>query len=491
MANAGRVAIVPKGDYSSSTAYNRLDLVRYNEKAYVAKMANTGILPTNTEYWMLMTSDGITIDTALSDTSTNPVQNKVVKTALDNIQTTSRASLSTAGWYRVAEYERDIDYAYYDVAFKLVTVYSSTGSISGTFIASCQRKNVILKALETVTAGTHLITKLRITYDGTKHYLEVYYSTDTAKANSCTFAVLDAVTNTKDQNWKAIDFIPTSETVDGVTVATTYDIPANASPVTDLDLVQFKGTEAMTTSILEKALKLPIGIYNYNLGGSNYGGSDLPSSYYSYGMATVYKRTNNHISVVLWGSSVANHIAINYYQSGTWSGWNEHATTADLANKLDRNGGIVDTIMYIGTSGASTAETLCFQNNKRKILNQITAEGLHTVYDSTNSKRIYSSDLSGNNTWHGTAEGNLPLDGGTITGTGYTPLQIKDANYDVTLLGFLGKSGVLGNLGFDGANNPTFKDTSNNYHSLLHTGNSAKVVINETAPSDTNALWVY
>lgn len=53
MANAGRVAIVPKGEYNSATAYKRLDLVRYNNAVYVARKANTGVSPTKTDTWML------------------------------------------------------------------------------------------------------------------------------------------------------------------------------------------------------------------------------------------------------------------------------------------------------------------------------------------------------------------------------------------------------------------------------------------------------
>lgn len=53
MANAGRVAIVPKGEYSATVAYKRLDLVRYQNDLYVAKKANTGVLPTDTTTWML------------------------------------------------------------------------------------------------------------------------------------------------------------------------------------------------------------------------------------------------------------------------------------------------------------------------------------------------------------------------------------------------------------------------------------------------------
>ena len=53
MANAGRVAIVPKGDWSAAAEYKRLDAVAYNNTLYIAKKAvPAGTLPTDTEYWM-------------------------------------------------------------------------------------------------------------------------------------------------------------------------------------------------------------------------------------------------------------------------------------------------------------------------------------------------------------------------------------------------------------------------------------------------------
>lgn len=53
MANAGRVAIVPKGDWSAAVEYKRLDAVAYNNTLYIAKKAvPAGTLPTDTEYWM-------------------------------------------------------------------------------------------------------------------------------------------------------------------------------------------------------------------------------------------------------------------------------------------------------------------------------------------------------------------------------------------------------------------------------------------------------
>lgn len=52
MAVAGRVAIVPQDDYDITKPYKRLDMVLYNNGLYIAKKDNSGILPTDTTYWM-------------------------------------------------------------------------------------------------------------------------------------------------------------------------------------------------------------------------------------------------------------------------------------------------------------------------------------------------------------------------------------------------------------------------------------------------------
>lgn len=55
--NAGRVAIVPKGEYVHGTQYTRLDSVRYKNGVYVAKKDNKSQYPTiegDNEYWMFM-----------------------------------------------------------------------------------------------------------------------------------------------------------------------------------------------------------------------------------------------------------------------------------------------------------------------------------------------------------------------------------------------------------------------------------------------------
>lgn len=52
MAIAGRVAIVPKGNWSANATYKRLDAVTYNNTLYFAKKeVPAGTVTSNTEYW--------------------------------------------------------------------------------------------------------------------------------------------------------------------------------------------------------------------------------------------------------------------------------------------------------------------------------------------------------------------------------------------------------------------------------------------------------
>ena len=52
MAIAGRVAIVPKGDWIADATYKRLDAVTYNNTLYFAKKeVPAGTATSNTEYW--------------------------------------------------------------------------------------------------------------------------------------------------------------------------------------------------------------------------------------------------------------------------------------------------------------------------------------------------------------------------------------------------------------------------------------------------------
>ena len=52
--SAGRVLMIPKGNYDAAETYTMLDVVSYQGKSYVAKQTTTGNAPTDTTYWQLM-----------------------------------------------------------------------------------------------------------------------------------------------------------------------------------------------------------------------------------------------------------------------------------------------------------------------------------------------------------------------------------------------------------------------------------------------------
>ena len=85
--SAGRVLLIPKGDWNAQTTYTGLYGVRHNGAAWVCKNTCTGIEPTeaNSANWQIMSRDGsqITVDAEISNTSENPVQNKVIKKYVD------------------------------------------------------------------------------------------------------------------------------------------------------------------------------------------------------------------------------------------------------------------------------------------------------------------------------------------------------------------------------------------------------------------------
>ncbi len=53
MASAGRILIMPKGNYDSSATYEMLDMVHYNGTSWLAKKTVSNIEPSaaNNEYW--------------------------------------------------------------------------------------------------------------------------------------------------------------------------------------------------------------------------------------------------------------------------------------------------------------------------------------------------------------------------------------------------------------------------------------------------------
>lgn len=82
-------SMVYQGVYNASTAYQSLNVVLYGDKMYISISGSTGIVPTNTAYWVCISSVSYTIDTSLSTESGNPVQNKVVTNKLNELSGSS------------------------------------------------------------------------------------------------------------------------------------------------------------------------------------------------------------------------------------------------------------------------------------------------------------------------------------------------------------------------------------------------------------------
>lgn len=51
MADAGRILIIPRGDYNANSTYEKLDLVKHKGTSWLAKKNATGVEPSEGEYW--------------------------------------------------------------------------------------------------------------------------------------------------------------------------------------------------------------------------------------------------------------------------------------------------------------------------------------------------------------------------------------------------------------------------------------------------------
>ena len=54
----GKVALTPRGEYSSTATYEELDVVRYEGSSYVVNKPCSGITPVEGEYYTLLAEKG-------------------------------------------------------------------------------------------------------------------------------------------------------------------------------------------------------------------------------------------------------------------------------------------------------------------------------------------------------------------------------------------------------------------------------------------------
>lgn len=221
MQDLGKILMMPKGDYSASTAYEVLDVVNHDGASWMCKKNCKGQTPTatNADYWQ---SIGIAVD-------------------LSEIQSSSLGVLDKEGWYRVAAYPMPTENAGRGISSNGCTLtikqrYSSQdGEYHELKLISVYNSQEIISVASKCSIGARNVTKARYTYDSDNAYLEIYYCRSTANS------ILFEVSHPKDRSsmWKAITPVATLEALDGVTVTTTYDIPANVTPATSVDLANY------------------------------------------------------------------------------------------------------------------------------------------------------------------------------------------------------------------------------------------------------------
>ncbi len=69
MPSAGRILIMPKGNWNAATEYEMLDLVYHNGTSWLSKKTHTGIEPTdaNADYWQKLFDANSFIDTRIDE----------------------------------------------------------------------------------------------------------------------------------------------------------------------------------------------------------------------------------------------------------------------------------------------------------------------------------------------------------------------------------------------------------------------------------------
>ena len=87
MTNAGRILIIPKGEWNGDTKYEMLDLVNYGGASWVAKVNSVNVEPsaTNDMYWQKIASIGYNIKTDIFEVQCNEGVTEYVRDLGDEV----------------------------------------------------------------------------------------------------------------------------------------------------------------------------------------------------------------------------------------------------------------------------------------------------------------------------------------------------------------------------------------------------------------------
>lgn len=170
--------------------------------------------------------------------------------------------------------------------------------------------------------------------------------------------------------------------------------------------------------------------------------------------------------------------------------------TGNMANLvLPLTGGIVNGNVTVKANDTSQ-RIHALQNSVRRVFQTIGTSGNYNLYDNTNNKAIIVSTADGTNTFDGTASGNLPLNGGMLTGNLYFKkvengqgMVYKDHNtgndYGMVLRDDDASGNSVRMLLSALSNAIRFRDTTGTYNDIIHSGNITDYV---AADSETGTF---
>jgi len=177
---------------------------------------------------------------------------------------------------------------------------------------------------------------------------------------------------------------------------------------------------------------------------------------------------------------------------GAWHPWKTVATTADLANYLPKSGGEItgdDIIPLI---------LKCSNDGDVSVLGFSTGSGMkgYLGFNGVNTPVFYNAQGGHDFLLHTGNVGDYAIKkndigGQTISAPSYTPFNIQNTYPSSTgvMMGFSLNGTAQGGFGFE--QGYAMVQEKGAVQFLYHTGNSNAVKIQETAPSDTSALWVW
>lgn len=250
MVSAGRVLLMPKGEYDATTPYSLLDLVSYNGSSYVAKKSTTGNLPTNTTYWQLSAYGGSTANLAGN---------------FAYLETTDYAS--NPDGYRIGDFLVTKDSQFCKVTAPITVgdelVIGTTGNLKTTDVGELiqevisyadglDAKNVKLQGMTAITAQTDLddMTTIGNYYKSATNFYVTNAPTGIASELTAIFRL--TVENGSDTTNK---YIQTLRTNDGKTYTRGY----NGSAWGDwIEEASAASVSALNTSKQPKTLDTPI-----------------------------------------------------------------------------------------------------------------------------------------------------------------------------------------------------------------------------------------